>query len=261
MGMKTAFLLLLAVGLSAQMRDNRDKQMTCENKSRGDQARSCRIQEQTLGALGRLSVDAGRNGGVTVKGWTQGQTLVRAKVEAWAASESDASLLAGQVQVETASGLLRATGPETSDGRGWAVSWEVFVPQSTDLTLTAHNGGVHVSDVRGRLSAKTHNGGVHMARVDGEVSGTSHNGGIHVEMAGAVTGGLQLTTYNGGIDLAVPQSGGARVHAETNNGGIQSDFAMPESRERRKNVDFTIGAGGPTVSLKTNNGGVKVRKL
>jgi hypothetical protein len=37
---------------------------------------------------------------------------------------------------------------------------------------------------------------------------------------------------------------------------------MPETRERRqRNVDFTIGAGGPTVSLKTNNGGVQIRKM
>jgi hypothetical protein len=147
--MKTAFLLLLAVGLSAQ---SADKQMTCEGKWSGDRARSCKISEQTLGVLGRVSVDAGHNGGVVVKGWTQGKTLVRAKVEAWAASDSEASLLAGQVHVETASGLLRATGPETRNGQGWAVSWEVFVPQATDLALTAHNGGVHVSDVRGRLT-------------------------------------------------------------------------------------------------------------
>lgn len=261
--MKPAFfLLLLAAGLSAQMRDNRDKQMTCDNKSNGERARSCKISEQTLGVLGRLSVDAGHNGGVTVKGWAQGQTLVRAKVEAWAASDSEASLIAGQVQVETASGLLRATGPETRDGRGWAVSWEVFVPQATDLTLSAHNGGVHVSDVRGRLTAKTHNGGVHLARVAGEVAGTSHNGGIHVELAGEVAGALQLTTHNGGIHLSVPKSGGARVHAETNNGGIQSDFPLPETRERRqRNTDFTIGAGGPSISLKTNNGGVHINKL
>ena len=245
------------MGLSAQ---TAEKQMTCESKGGGDRARSCKISEQTLGVLGRLSVDAGHNGGVVVKGWTEGRTLVRAKVEAWAASDSEASLLAGQVHVETASGLLRATGPETSDGRGWAVSWQVFVPQATDLTLSAHNGGVHVSDVRGRVTAKTHNGGVHLTRVAGEISGTSHNGGVHVELVGS--GAVQLTTHNGGIHLGLPRAGGARVHAETNNGGIQSDFPMPETRERRqRNVDFTIGAGGPAISLKTNNGGVHIRKL
>src|SRR5260221_8030898 len=97
--MKSAFLLVLAVSLSAQMRDNRDKQMNCENNNNNDwrQARSCNIKEQTVAAVGRLTVDAGHNGGVTVKGWAQGQTLVRAQVEAWAPSDSEASLLAGPV--------------------------------------------------------------------------------------------------------------------------------------------------------------------
>ena len=49
-GMKTAFLLLLAVGLSAQ---TADKQMTCDGKWGGDRARSCKIQEFGLGVLFR----------------------------------------------------------------------------------------------------------------------------------------------------------------------------------------------------------------
>jgi DUF4097 and DUF4098 domain-containing protein YvlB len=246
------------------MRDNREKKLTCENNRNNDRVRSCKISEQTLPALGRLSVDAGHNGGVSVSGWTQGQTLVRARVEAWAPTESEASLMASQVHVETASGMLRATGPENQDNRGWAVSWEVFAPHSTDLKLGAHNGGIHVSDIRGRLEAKTHNGGVHLARIAGDVTGSSHNGGIHVEMASAESGQLNFDTHNGGIHLSLPQNYSARVHAETNNGGIHSDFPVPElrNRERRpRNVDFTIGAGGPAINVKTNNGGVHIQKL
>lgn len=264
--MKPAFLvLLLTLGLSAQMRENRDKSLNCENNRGNDQPRSCKMSEQTLPVLGRLTIDAGHNGGVSVKGWSQGQTLVRARVEAWAPSESEASLLAGQIQVETSSGILRASGPDTRDNRGWAVSFEVFVPHNTDLKVSAHNGGVAVTDVRGRLEMKTHNGGVHLSRVAGDVTGSTHNGGIHVEMASAEGGQLNFDTYNGGIHLSLPQNYSARVHAETNNGGIQSDFPLPEmrSREQRRprNVDFTIGAGGPAINVKTNNGGVHIQKI
>jgi len=262
--MKSTILMLLAVGLSAQMRDNRDKQLTCENRHNSDQARSCKINEQSLAALGRLTVEAGHNGGVSVKGWSQGQTLVRARVEAWAPTDSEASLLAGQVHVETSSGILRATGPENLDNRGWAVSWEVFAPHQTSLTLNAHNGGVNVSDIRGTLRAKTHNGGVHFTRVAGDVSGSSHNGGIHVEMASADASQLNFDTHNGGIHLALPSSFSARVHAETNNGGISSDFPLPEvhrGERRPRSIDFNIGAGGPAITLKTNNGGVNIKRL
>ncbi len=265
--MRIAALFLFALALGAQMRDNTDKSLQCEDRrSNGDRARSCKITEQPLGVLGRLSVDAGHNGGVTVKGWSQARTLVRAKVEAWAPTDSEASLIAGQIHVETAGGILRATGPEGQDNRGWAVSWEVFAPHATDLTLTAHNGGVHVSDVRGRLAAKTHNGGVHFSRVAGEVNGATHNGGIHVEMASAEAGQLTFETYNGGIHLNLPRNYSARVHAQTHNGSIHSDFPLPEEfrreRERRpRNVDFTIGGGGPAISVKTNNGGVHIQKM
>jgi hypothetical protein len=262
--MKSAFFLLLAVGLSAQMRDNHDKQLNCENNHHNDRARSCKISELSLPALGRLTVDAGHNGGVSIKGWTQGQTLVRARIEAWAPTDSEASLLAGQVNVETSSGMLRATGPDTRDNRGWAVSWEVFTPHQTSLTLSAHNGGIHVNDIRGTLQAKTHNGGVHLARVAGDVTGSSHNGGIHVEMASNEAGQLNFDTHNGGIHLALPRTYSARVHAETNNGGISSDFPLPETRQgerRPRNIDFTIGAGGPAINVKTNNGGVQIKKI
>jgi hypothetical protein len=57
------------VPLLAQLQDNSEKQMTCDNGGHDtERARHCVIREQTLPAIGRLSVDAGRNGGATVKG-------------------------------------------------------------------------------------------------------------------------------------------------------------------------------------------------
>ncbi len=265
--MKFACLSLLALGLAAQMRDNTEKTMRCENKERaGDRARSCKITEQTLGAMGRLTVEAGHNGGVTVKGWNQAQTLVRAKVEAWGATDAEAALMAGQVRVDFAGGTLRASGPENPRDGGWAVSWEVFTPHRTDLRSTSHNGGVHVMDLDGRLEMTTHNGGVHLSRVAGDVTASTHNGGIHVELLPkAPNGQLSFDTHNGGIHLAMPQNAAARVHAETNSGGIHSAFPVPEwqTRDRRpqRQVDFTIGGGGPTVNLRTHNGGVHIQKI
>ncbi|HEU0119271.1 MAG TPA: DUF4097 family beta strand repeat-containing protein [Bryobacteraceae bacterium] len=262
---KFALLLVCAFGLSAQLRDNTDKQMNCDNNRGNDRPRSCKITEQTVASVGRLTIDAGHNGGVSVRGWSKGQTLVRAKVEAWAPTDSEASLIAGQIHVDAAGGNLRATGPDLNNDRGWAVSWEVFTPHATDVKAAAHNGGVHVSDIRGRLEMTTHNGGVHLARVAGDVTGTTHNGGIHVEIATVESGQLNFNTHNGGIHLTLPNSYSARVHAETNNGGIHSDFPIPElerrdrDRERRpRNVDFTIGSGGPSINVKTHNGGVHI---
>jgi DUF4097 and DUF4098 domain-containing protein YvlB len=262
--MRSSLLLLFALSLSAQLRDNRDKTMTCRENSKEGRAHLCNISEQTLGSPGALSIDAGRNGGVTVKGWSQNQMLVRAKIEVWAETESDASLLAGQVRTEISAGVLRATGPETNDNRSWSVSWEVFAPHTTDLKMAAHNGGVSVSDVRGRLDLSSHNGGISVARVEGEIKANTHNGGVHVTEVLSHTSRIQLESHNGGIQLSLPASFSAQVHGETGNGSIQSDFAMPvlvKGERRPRVVDFTIGGGGPSIQLKTNNGGVVIRKI
>ena len=84
------------VPLLAQLQDNSEKQMTCSNAGNDrDRARHCEIREQSLPSIGRLSVDASPNGGVTVKGWLRGDVLVRARVEASSDTEGPRPSTAG----------------------------------------------------------------------------------------------------------------------------------------------------------------------
>ena len=63
-------LVILAGGARAQLRDNRTPQMSCDTGNYwGDRLRFCGVREQTIAGVGRLTVDPGNNGGVTVKGW------------------------------------------------------------------------------------------------------------------------------------------------------------------------------------------------
>src|SRR5947209_18123289 len=77
-----------------QIQSRQDRQargLSCDNSNdNGRQFRHCEMREQQTGFAGRLSVDAGMNGGVTVKGWDQSGVLVRAKIEGWADDESTA---------------------------------------------------------------------------------------------------------------------------------------------------------------------------
>ena len=157
------------VPLLAQLQDNSEKQMTCDNGGNDDRARHCDIREQTLPAMGRLNVDGGQNGGVSVKGWLQSNVLVRTKVETSADTQADATNLASQVSVDTTGGQVRANGPQTGNG-SWSVSYEIFVPQTTDLTLKTHNGGMNISDVRGQIHFEVSNGGVRLRRLAGDVT-------------------------------------------------------------------------------------------
>ena len=251
------------VPLCAQMQNNIEKQMTCDQRrDDGDRARHCDIREQTLPSIGRLSVE-GHNGGATVKGWLRNDVLVRARVDATAENQGAADILASRVFVETSGGLVRSTGPDSTDNSGWSVSYEIFVPQNTDLSVKTHNGGVTITDVRGQIHFEGHNGGVNLKRVDGDVSGNTHNGSIQVEMAGPSWQGRQLetSTYNGGISVAMPAGFSAHFQAETSSGYIHSEFPITVTGElRSRRLDTNIGSGGPLIHLTTHNGQVLLKR-
>ena len=253
------------VPLFAQLQDNTEKHMTCDNGGdSSERARHCEIREQKVPSAGRLNVDAGRNGGATVKGWLRSDVLVRARVEASADTEAAAAQMASQVAVDTSGGQVRATGPESANNSWWSVSYEIFVPQNTDLELKTLNGGVSISDVRGAIHFAVTNGGVHLKRVAGDVTGSTVNGGLHVELAGAVWDGRQLdvSTRNGGVRLAVPSTYSAHIQAETVNGGLQSDFPVTVDKSvKPRRVDFNVGSGGAPIHVATTNGGVSVKRV
>lgn len=256
--------LLGGTSLLAQMRDNSQKQMTCGDGDRGgDRANYCEIREQSVASIGRLSIDAQHNGGVNVKGWLRNDVLVRAKVQTSADSDGAARSLASRVTVDSSGGQIQALGPQSTDDSGWSVSYEVFVPQNTDLTLKAHNGGIGISDVRGQIRFEGHNGGVHLTRVAGDVGGTTVNGGVQVELAGPAWEGRQMEvgTRNGGVTMTLPASYSAHIQAETRNGRIQSDFPVgPAFDSRARALDLNLGSSGPLIHVTTSNGGVRLTR-
>jgi DUF4097 and DUF4098 domain-containing protein YvlB len=256
--------LALASTSFGQMRDNQDKQMTCDNSGHGSSARYCEVREQTTAAVGLLSVDPGENGGATVKGWSRNDVLVRSRVEGWGASDADARTTTTQVSVNTSGGHVQAQGPRSSNNAGWSVSFEIFVPQATSLTLKTVNGGITVSDIRGSLRFEATNGGVNLTRLAGDVAGSTVNGGINLELAGTTWDGsqVQVTTENGGVNVSVPASYSAHFRTETVNGDLRSEFPLTLRGDLRSGTqDFSIGAGGPLIHVTTTNGGVRLKKV
>ena len=268
--MRFAFaLLILAAGAQAQLRDNRTPEMNCDRGNNGDRQRFCEVREQTIPGVGRLAVDPSKNGGVTVRGWLRNDVSIRSRVEAWAGSVDEARALAALVRVDASAGQIKASGPDSQGGAQWSVSYEIFVPQSTDLNLTSFNGGIQLSDVRGRIEFDAKNGGVRLTRVAGDVKGQTQNGGIQVELAGNSWGGGQLEarTTNGGVTISMPDNYSAHIKTETVNGAIDSDFPISANsanavgRSRPRNLDFNVGSGGPLIHVSTTNGGVKLRRI
>ncbi|HEY3441720.1 MAG TPA: hypothetical protein VGK29_13235 [Paludibaculum sp.] len=259
-----AFFLALAIAPA------QDKKLACDDKSQGDSRRSrvCEMRESTIAANGKLAVDAAPNGGIRVAGWDRNEVLIRAKVEAWGDSDSEARGRLTEVRIATSGNSVKADGPKSLGSWGgnqkWSVSYEVFVPKKIDLKLDTVNGGINVADVRGNMKFQTVNGGVTLARVAGMVKGETVNGGVNVDLAGNTWEGegLELETVNGGVTVAVPAAYSASFHAGTVNGGMNSDFegATIEGKHGPKKMDLKLGGGGPTVKLETVNGGVKIRR-
>ncbi len=253
----------LTISVAAQKQS--EGSMQCrEGRDDGRLYGHCEIKEQTLPASGVINVDAGRNGGVSVKGWERNEILLRSRIETRAPTKAEADQLAGAIRIETAALNIRAEGPEPREDHEWYVSYEIFVPRRSDLSLQAHNGGVSITDVNGRIDFKTTNGGVNLVRVGGHVSGNTTNGGVNVVLSGVRWDGeeLNVKTTNGGVNLLMPDNYSAHLETGTVNGNVSSDFSMnvPLTERGRlpKDISVDLGSGGPTIRATTTNGGVRV---
>lgn len=227
-----------------------------------DQDRACFALEREIADPGRLVIDGGMNGGVTVEAWNRDVVSVRAKVWANARSMERADALAEDVRITVRNGSISADGPDTDRRESWGVSWEVRVPADTDLDIETHNGGIGITGVEGRIAFRAVNGGVHLTGVAGDVEGRTTNGGLHVELSGSSWdgAGLDVVTTNGGITLRVPANYSAELETGTVNGGIDLDFPVTVQGRLGRRLTATLGEGGPVVRAVTTNGGVKIER-
>lgn len=269
---RSAFVVALVVVTSlsglAQKTDKIQKKegsLTCRDRSSYNDrlVGTCDIREQTLAASGPIAVDGRQNGGVSVKGWDQNQVLVRARVQTAAPTAAEAEALAGQIRIETGGGKIFASGPESRRDYHWDVSYEVFVPRRTDLSVETHNGGIAIAEVNGKIDFNAMNGGVVLKRVGGAVRGSTMNGGLVVELGGDRWEGetLDVSTTNGGVVMSVPENYSAHLQTGTVNGSISVDFPVTVQGRITKELALNLGSGGATVKAMTTNGGVRVKRV
>ncbi|WP_420454722.1 hypothetical protein [Rubrivirga sp.] len=228
-----------------------------------DRAVVCEVRE-TLLRTDALDVRA-VNGEVSVREWDRPDVLVRARVTAVSA---DAALARRQVRattVTTAAGRVRSSAPSEARSNA-SVSYQVFAPRSTRLTVAALNGPVSIEGMAGRIRAEVTNGPVALAAVGGDVEVDATNGPVSVALSGTTWRGAGLTVraMNGPIQLTVPGGYGARLSARTHQGRISAPDLRTGARERRRDqpgdrLDATLGSGGPVLSLVAHNGPVQIR--
>lgn len=257
-------LVGMAVGAAPAQKDSKNKSLDCRD-SWWDGERlenKCEIREQTVAAGGGITVDAGQNGGVSVKGSNRNDILVRTRIQTAARTQGEADELAKQVRIETGGLRISAAGPEQQRDSHWSVSFEILVPSRSSLSLEAHNGGISISDVNGKIEFNCTNGGVVLRRVGGSVHGATTNGGLVVELAGDRWDGeeLDVKTTNGGVVMNVPENYSAHLETSTVNGNVSVDFPVTVQGRITKELSVNLGSGGATIRATTTNGGVRVKR-
>jgi DUF4097 and DUF4098 domain-containing protein YvlB len=237
-----------------------------ENCDRGgyrDNERHCLVRTQTIPATQRISIDGRQNGGVRVTGWDRNEIHIVARIQGSARTEAAARELASAVTIQVRDGRISADGPEPERSNSWwSASFDVYVPRNIDLDLQAHNGGIAVSDIRGRLEMETTNGGLRLENVSGDVRGRTTNGGVSVALGGErwQGSGLDVRTTNGGVTLRMPERYSARLETSTVNGSMRIDFPVTVQGRIGRQISTDIGGGGPPIRVSTTNGGVSIRR-
>jgi hypothetical protein len=137
---------------------------------------------------------------------------------------------------------------------------------SGKLRLTSSNGRIRVSDATGACEAETSNGSVTMhfrEAPDGPVRVNTSNGGVELSIAKSPKDSVKLKTSNGSITLGLPADAAARLNAQTTHGSVTSEFdvaTVQRSDDKKRELEGTVGAGGPLIELTTNNGAIRIRK-
>jgi hypothetical protein len=210
-----------------------------------------------------LSIDGASLGGVSVTGWDRDSVHVSARIVAMARSDADAERYLKDVRISSEGGTIRASGSSHADEDvHQIVSYDVYVPRHMDLDLRAHNGGLRVEGVTGKMSLETVNGGLSLDGAGGDVRAYAQNGGLNVRLTGKHWdgAGLDAQTQNGGVRLAVPEGYSARLETGTVNGGIRTDIPITVSGRISQRINLTLGSGGAPVRATTTNGGVIIAR-
>ncbi|MFN0141671.1 MAG: hypothetical protein ACKVQW_16485 [Pyrinomonadaceae bacterium] len=223
------------------------------------------LREVTIPASGTIRVDGRQNGGISIKGDDRSDILVRSCVQAWSESVESAKSKLSDIKINT-SGTIKAEG---SDDNHWSVSFELIVPRSSNVNLTAKNGGISIYGIDGDAEFVTQNGGVFLSNVAGNFKGRTTNGGVYVKLSGSgwKGSGLDVTTTNGGVNIHLPENYAANIETATVNGGFSTDVpALKQLRDesddkwghRPVKINTSLNGGGASVRVVTTNGGVRI---
>ncbi len=237
----------------------------CRGRHWSDRPHACEVRETGMRATrGTFTADPGQNGGVAIYGWDRDSVAVVAKIQAHARTEEDARQILRAVRIAAAGRTVKAEGPAQRSREHWAVSFDIYVPRRTDLSLETVNGPLSVEAVSGTMDLHAVNGPVSLSGVGGAVTARVQNGPLSVHLQGERWDGtgLDAETVNGPVSLAIPARYNAQLETGTVNGPMDLSFPLTVTIEGRVShrIRSRLGDGGAPVRVVTTNGPLSIRR-
>ena len=224
------------------------------------------------------------NGSITIHGADVAECSLTAKIVTRAGNDEQAQELSDQVSVTLVPSGNRLTAkidkPTRLINKSVSVSYDIQIPNQTNLELVTHNGTVHIVDISGHSDAtthngkmtaesvsgttvlRTHNGSVNCREISGDAKLNTHNGGVDVVYSEAAPSvcEVSIVTHNGSVGFSAPPDFSARVNASTHNGSVHTDLPiMVTGKVSKSKLTGTIGTGEGNLHLETHNGSIKIR--
>jgi DUF4097 and DUF4098 domain-containing protein YvlB len=141
-----------------------------------------------------------------------------------------------------------------------SISYEITVPESTQLRSSSGSGTQNIADIAGPLEANTGSGEVKLSNIGAGVHAHTGSGNIEAnEVHGSLyartgSGSIHATNIAGGFDgqtgsghLTLEQSAPGSVHAETGSGGL-------ELRNVKGSLQASAGSGDVRVEGEATGG-------
>lgn len=177
---------------------------------------------------------------------------------------------------------VKTSYPSSAGNLRFTMSYEILLPREAQVSLHTTNGSIEVTGVKGTVEAKSTNGHVTFRDISGPVHARTTNGRIDLDgitgeieartVNGRISGRLaalpatgadvKCRTINGRISLGVPRDANFDLDIQTRSSRVSSDFELTSvTTQKPKQLEGTIGGGGPLISLRTINGSIEIEAI
>ena len=141
-------------------------------------------------------------------------------------------------------------------------TFEIDVPQGTELDVNAFSSDVHIENVTARQKLHTFSGTIQVDDATGRVDAETFSGEIKADfLQNSKSPDIRMKTFSGDIDVRLGASARGRVDFTSFSGSLDTSLPMRYRSGNKRNVRGELGDGGATNDLEfhTFSGDVRLR--